>query len=123
MALTNDSRQTRLRGLGVLALLLGALGATLVGFRGFHSANPTEDPVMANYYREKSRQAEIMYGSVGVLANDLGNALKRPPIQAGLIAGVSVLFALGCFLAASLAEAEAAQTDQPTPREGTDSDS
>ncbi len=112
MSPVHHSRQTRLRALGVLVLLLGALGAILVGLRAFHWANPADDPALASYYHEKSRQAEIMYGSVGALADDLGNALKRPLIQASLITGLSVLFALGCFFFASLAEAEAAETDQ-----------
>jgi hypothetical protein len=114
MAWTSHPRKVRLRAIGVLVLLLGTTSAAIVGLRGFHAANLADDPAMAGYYHQETRQAEIMYGSMGVLADDIANGLKRPLTQAVLIAGVSVCVALGCFFFARLAEAEEAQVAPPT---------
>jgi hypothetical protein len=104
-------KPTRLRVIGVMVLLLGTAAAVIVGFRGRHSADLSEDPAMARYYRQEARQAEVMYGGLGTLANDIRKVLKRPSTQAILIGGGSVLVGLGCFFFARLAEVEEAQSD------------
>ncbi len=88
----------------MLILLLGiGAAALLYGLRS-RSPDPRNDPALASYYREQSRQAAIVYGGMGPAAVELWDALKRPGTQAIMIVAVSVLTACGCFFFARLSD-------------------
>jgi hypothetical protein len=92
----------RLRKLGVLALLLGALGAGFVYWKGRHEAKVLDDPTMGGFNKANQRQMELMYGKMGTVTEDLIQSLKRPGTQAALIAIGGVLVSAGCFYFARL---------------------
>lgn len=93
----------RLRKIGILALLLGALGAGFVYWRGRQNSNVLDDPSMGGFNKANQRQMELMYGKMGTVTEDLVQWLKRPGTQSAAIGVVSVLVAAGCFYFARLA--------------------
>jgi hypothetical protein len=52
---------------------------------------------MARFNRAQAHQMGVMYGKSGQMVDDLVDALKNPNVQAGLIAAISILFAVSCF--------------------------
>jgi hypothetical protein len=92
-----------LRKIGVTALLLGALAAGLVYWRGRDATNLAADPSMGGFNKANQRQMELMYGKMGTVTEDLVQYLKRPGTQSAIIAIGSVLVAAGCFYFARLA--------------------
>ena len=88
---------TRLRTFGVILLILGISSAGIVYRLESRSQNRNDDPSMTGYSRQETRQMETLYGTMGGMTDDLLNALKRPGVQAAVIAGISVLVAGGCF--------------------------
>ena len=97
----------RLRKIGVTALLLGAIGASLVYWRGKRSPDHTGDPSMGGFNKANERQMELMYGKMGTVTEDLVQQLKRPGTQAGIIAICGGLVAAGSFYLAKLASQNA----------------
>jgi len=93
----------RLRKIGIVALLLGALGAGFVYWRGKQNSNVLDDPSMGGFNKANQRQMELMYGKMGTVTEDLIQTLKRPGTQAALIAIGGVLVSAGCFYFARLA--------------------
>jgi len=97
----SSKQRARLRMIGVIVLLLGLGSAGAVYWLGTRSADSSDDPSIAGYAdatsRAESRQMGMLYGKMGVLTEDLCNALKRPGTQAIIIAAISMLIASGCF--------------------------
>ncbi len=52
---------------------------------------------MAGFRRAQTRQMGVLFGKSGQMTDDLFESLKRPGVQAGLIAAFSILIALSCF--------------------------
>jgi hypothetical protein len=120
----------RLKRIGAVVLALGIAGAGFVYWHGVRS-DFSDDPSMAGFNRARSHQMGIMYGKSGQMVDDLVDALKNPNVQAGLIAAISVLFALSCFYLGSspARDVEHARqasvpvsTEAPARREETNSD-
>jgi hypothetical protein len=103
-----SARQTarRLRLAGIIALLLGLIGAGAVYWLGSRGPDFSEDPSMTAFDRNKERQMEILYGKQGELIENLTNDLKQPGTQAALIAAASVIAASACFYFARLTDDE-----------------
>jgi hypothetical protein len=94
-------RGVRLKRIGAVVLALGIAGAGFVYWHGTRSADFSGDPSMARFNRAQAHQMGVMYGKSGQMVDDLVDALKNPDVQAGLIAAISVLFALSCFYLSS----------------------
>jgi len=90
------SRRCKLVGGGVL--VVGLVAAGIVYWLGMRSAKLADDASMSGYYKAEAHQMGVMYGSEGVLMDDLSNSLKQPGTQAVLIVAGSVVVALGCFV-------------------------
>ena len=86
-----------LRATGIIVLILGIGGAGTVYWLESRSTNRNDDPAMVGYSRQETRQMETMYGTMGGMTDDLLHALKRPGVQAAIIAGISVVVAGGCL--------------------------
>ncbi len=113
-----SKRQARLRRLGWFVMLVGLISAGLVYWRGRRLPDWRNDPAMASYYREELRQAQIVYGQMGLAAVEVLEALRQPDTQAILIGAVSALAASGCFLLARLPAFDLGKpADQDEPRE------
>jgi hypothetical protein len=83
-------------------LVLG-LAAAYVFYRvrsQFHE--PTMDDLMPGYSERRARQTGILMGGFVVYLLQSAEQLNDPATQAWIIAGVSVLVALGCFRVAWL---------------------
>jgi hypothetical protein len=102
----SSRKRARLRFIGVLMLLLGMGGASLVYWLGTRSGDPANDPTLVGYDRAESRQMGVLYGKMGLLIEDLTEDLKRPRTQAILIATVAAFVAAGCFYFARLPDPE-----------------
>jgi hypothetical protein len=94
---TTRQRGMRLKRIGAVVLALGIAGAGFIYWHGARSADFSGDPSMARFNRTQAHQMGVMYGKSGQMVDDLVDALKNPNVQAGLIAAISVLFALSCF--------------------------
>ena len=92
----------RLRTIGVVVLLLGISSACIVYWIGARSTGLTDDPLLAGYSKAESRQIEILIGKMGLLMVNFIDYLKRPDVQAFIIAVTSTLIAFGCFYFARL---------------------
>jgi hypothetical protein len=92
----------RLRLIGGIVLVFGLAGASLFYWRLSRSSAPTMDELMPGYSQQRARQNAIVMGSLVVTLLEWADALKDPGAQALIMAGVSVLVALGCFRVASL---------------------
>ena len=97
-------RQSRLKAIGVIVLVLGIAGACLVYWIGTRSPDVSDDLSMVGFNRAESRQMGMLYGKMGLLIEDWTNDLKRPGTQAILIATTSILIAFGCFYFARLSK-------------------
>ena len=97
-------RSTRLRLIGTIVLVLGISGAAVVYWLGTRSPDLRDDLSMLGYNKAEQRQMGRLYGKMGTLMDDWMNDLKRPGVQAALIAGFSALVAGGCFHFARLLE-------------------
>jgi len=91
-------RRQRLKIIGVIVLVLGLSSAGFVYWLGTHSANIKDDLSMVGYSRAQTRQMENLYGKMGPMIDDSVGLLKQPATQAVIIASVSVVMAVGCFL-------------------------
>ena len=78
---------------------------------GRSSPSYADDPDTARAYKTESRNLEINFGKLGLLANDLLTELQHPGAQALLIATVSILAAAGCFYVARLMERDDSSND------------
>ncbi len=107
----------RLRLVGLLVLLLGLGGAGLLYWEGTRTPDLRDDPTMLRYNKAATRQMGLLFGKSGVMTDELLESLKRPRVQAGILATLSVLAALGCFYfagwLASSEEPGVAQAVQP----------
>src|SRR5438552_1220321 len=92
-AVLPSRRSTRLRTIGFIVLAVGIASACVIYWLGARSADLTEDPSMAGYSKPQARQMELMYGKMGAMIEDLFADLKRPGIQAIIVAGSSALVA------------------------------
>jgi len=99
---SNVRSARRLRKIGVVALLVGVLGAGLVYWLGKPPRDVMDDPSMGGFNKANQRQMEMMYGKMGTMTEDLFQHLKRPGTQAAIIAIGGVLVAAGCFYFARL---------------------
>jgi hypothetical protein len=98
----NLAAAKRLRKIGMAALLVGALGAGFVYWRGRGTSEILDDPSMGGFNKANQRQMELMYGKMGTVTEDLIQHLKRPGTQAAIIAIGAVLVWAGCFYFARL---------------------
>ena len=89
--------EARLRLAGMVILVLGLTAAGIVYWLGTRSAALADDPSMLGFNQSEKRQMAMLYGKQGALIEDLANGLKQPGTQAFLIAGGSVILAVGCF--------------------------
>jgi hypothetical protein len=87
----------------VAVLLLGAAAAGAVYAFGAGPAE-SDDPATIAEDKIEAREAERMYGEVGVLERDWADNLKQPGTQAMLIAAITAVTAGGGFCAARLLE-------------------
>ena len=94
---TARKHAARFRITGAVVLALGLLGASLICWRGSRSPDFSEDPSLVGFRRAQTRQMGVLFGKSGQMSDDLIESLKRPGVQAGLIAGVCGLIALSCF--------------------------
>ena len=92
--------RARFRAAGVLVLVLGISGAGLLYWIRTRSPDPADDPLLAGYAKPEMRQMEILYGKMGQISMDLMADLKRPAVQAIVIAVASIAVALACFFVA-----------------------
>jgi flagellar basal body-associated protein FliL len=98
--------RTRLRIIGVVALLLGLGSAGIVYWMGTRAADVSDDSSMAGFNKADSRQMGMLYGQMGVMMQELIDDLKRPSIQAIIILVIAALVAVGCFYFARPPEKE-----------------
>ena len=95
-------KQKRLRAIGGVILLLGLATAAAIYWIGMHSTGPSEEELLPGYARMESHQMQFLYGKMGLLMQELSNNLKQPGTQAGIVAAISILAAVGCFYFARL---------------------
>jgi hypothetical protein len=91
----------RLRLTGVVILFLGLISACIIYWMGTRSPD-VDDPLLAGYSKAESRQIQILIGKMGLLMVNFIDSLKRPNTQAFIIAGISILIAIGFFYFAGL---------------------
>lgn len=94
-------KRAQLRFVGVAVLVAGIVAGGLLYWLRTQGQDVSNDLSMVGYNRAQSRQMEMLYGKSGRLFQDLTDALKSPGTQAFILAGGAILFALGCFVAAS----------------------
>jgi hypothetical protein len=90
--------------IGVMVLLLGLATAGAVYWIRTHSAEASEDDLLAGNVRAESHQMQLLYGKMGLLTMELSDDLKQPKTQAVLIATVSISAAAACFYFARLTD-------------------
>ena len=95
-----------------MVLLLGLASAGTVYWRGTHSGEPTEDELMPGNARAEAHQMGLLYGRMGVLVSQWSDDLKQPGTQAAIIAGGSILIAVGCFYFARLLDDDVKLADE-----------
>jgi len=105
-------RARRLRLTGIMALLLGIVGAGFVYWLGTRSPDMSDDLSMVGFDKAAQRQMGMLYGKQGELIEDWSNDLKQPGTQAILIIGASILIAAGFFYFARLFDADAENADE-----------
>jgi hypothetical protein len=97
-------RARRLRVIGAIVLALGLSvgdGVYWLGTRNASGDNPL--PVIGED-KGVTRQAETLFGQQSVFASQIGQALRNPLTQAGVVLGVAVVLAGCCFYAAGVAD-------------------
>lgn len=80
-----------------MVLVLGIAGAGVLYWIRTRNQDAGEDPMLEGYSNPSARQMGVLYGKMGLMISDLTDDLKRPGVQAILIAAVSVVVALACF--------------------------
>jgi len=93
-------RSARLRLIGIVVLLAGAIGAGIVYWT--RSPHLSDNLSMVGFNRAQRRQMGQLYGKMGTFIEDWSDDLKRPGTQASLIMGFSLIIAGGCFYFARL---------------------
>ena len=90
---------------------LGIASAGIVFWSGTRALDAADDPFSEQYAqsqaRARARQMGLLFGQMGTLIDDLSSDLKRPGVQAALVAVLSVLAAQSCFYFARLADEDA----------------
>ena len=102
----SSSKQRRLKIIGVLVLLAGMGGSGLVYWTGTRSADLMDDPAMLGYHRAETRQMGILFGGMGSMIEEWSADLKRPGMQATIIAVGATLVALGCFYLSGFSDSD-----------------
>jgi hypothetical protein len=92
----------RLRFIGSGVLVLGVTAAYVFYRVRSQPLAPTIDDLLPGYSERRARQTGILMGGLVVSLLQGAEQLKDPVTQAWIIAGVSVLVALGCFRIAGL---------------------
>ena len=113
-----NRRARRLRITGVLVLLLGIAGASVVYWLGTRSPDSSDDLSMAGYDKPVERQMGILYGKQGEFIEDLTNYLKQPGTHAVIIILSAALTAGCCFHFARLLDYDAEHDDNTDPKPG-----
>jgi hypothetical protein len=98
----------RLRRTGKLVLAAGIVGACLYYAVEARPRQP-DGRDAAGYERSQKRQMQMLMGRTGVMMMEWQEALDLPGTQAVLIAGVTGLFSLYFFRAASVLDHDEAQ--------------
>ena len=92
----------RLRAVGILVLVFGVTGALY--WTWARGAYQSTDELLPGYSQQRARQNQILMGGMIAEALQWIDALRDPHVQSMIVAGVSVLVAIGCFRVASLLE-------------------
>jgi len=87
----------RLRVAGALVLLLGLGGAGAVYWEGTRAGDAPEDESMIGFSKRETRQMEMMYGTQGLLMENVKEDLQQPGNQALLIVAAAAMLGVGCF--------------------------
>ena len=95
-------RRRRLRLAGWLVLATGLVGAGLTYWLGTRHAGPSIDDLLPGSILARRRQMGILYGTIGLMALEWGEDVKRPDTQAVLIVIGCALIALVCFRVAHI---------------------
>ena len=99
---SSSRRQTRLRIIGIVVLVLGLGSAGLVYWLETRSPDVMDDLSMVGYNKAQMRQMGMLYGKMGPVIEEWFDDLKQPGTQAEIIVAVSTLIAAGCFYFARL---------------------
>jgi hypothetical protein len=94
----------RLRTIGVLVLVAGAVAAGLIYWLRTYHAEPTIEDLIPGTTAANSRQVGLLYGHAVQSLWEIYQELKQPAAQAVIVAALSGLIAAGCFRAAWLRE-------------------
>lgn len=100
-AIPHDSSRlrARLRGIGVIVLLLGLTAAGVVYWMGTHGPegpegiDGTDERLLAGPSRAERHQVGLLYGKFGLRILDMMNGLKRHGTQAVIVAAALILIA------------------------------
>jgi hypothetical protein len=90
-------RGRRLRWAGYAVLLAGAVLTGLITWNHVYYATPSIEELLPASSRAHRRQMGILYGSVGGMAVDLEEALRRPGTQVALVLTACAVVAGVCF--------------------------
>jgi hypothetical protein len=99
-------RRRRLRWAGYTALLIGAIGAGFIYWDRVYHPTPTIEELLPASSRAHRRQMGILYGTVGSIAVDLEQTMRRPETQAVLVFAGCAAVAGACLLVARSSDDE-----------------
>ena len=103
-----DPWRTGLHRAAVVVPLAGLIAAEGVLWNATRHPTPPTNAVDPANFKTYKGSNEYLYGGLGRVTDQLGDALQRPGPQAGLIVAVSVGIALACLvLAKRMAPADA----------------
>jgi hypothetical protein len=105
-------RRRRLRLVGWLVLAAGLFGAGLTYWVRTRHAEPSLDDLLPGSTLARRRQMGILYGTIGLMALEWGEDVKRPDTQAVLIVAACALIAVVCFRVADHETAHDHQDDE-----------
>ena len=99
---SGPARAHKLQLAGAVLLVAGLLTSAQIYWTKIRHPTPTIEDLLPASAKEHRRQMGILYGTVGLLAVDLSNALARPATQAVLVLLIFGGSAGLCFYVARL---------------------
>lgn len=91
-----------MRMAAVIILIIGLVSAGLVYGLSKPAEISPDDMATPETSKRSARDVSLNYGQMGAFSYNLGEDLKDPRIQAGIIAAVSIFVAGACFYIAHL---------------------